>query len=50
MYQLTFDELQAIDGGKLETFSDWCLMGASICFAFCAPAVGVPAAILCALW
>ena len=50
MTQLTSNELQYIDGGKLETVSDWLLLGASISFAFCAPEIGVPAAILLAIW
>ena len=50
MEQLTLNDLQSINGGKLESVSDWLLLGASVCFAFTTPQFGVPAAIIFALW
>lgn len=50
MEELSINELQAIDGGRLETVSDYLLLGAAIAFAFCVPEIGVPAAILLAIW
>lgn len=50
MELLTLDEMQTIDGGKLQTASDWLLLGGSICMCFVAPQVGVPMAIATAIW
>ena len=49
MENLSVYELEVIDGGKLSSLSDWFLLGGSICFAFCAPPIGVPAAIVVAV-
>lgn len=48
MRELNLVEMEMINGGKLETLSDWLIMGGSVCFAFCNPWIGVPAAILSA--
>ena len=45
MELLTQFEMENINGGKLNSLSDWLLLGSGICFCFCAPAIGVPATI-----
>ena len=50
MEALTVYEMEMIDGGKLETVSDWLLLGGSICMCFAAPQVGIPMAIVTAIW
>ena len=50
MELLTLNEIQMINGGKLETVSDWLLLGGSICMCFAAPQVGVPMTIAVAVW
>lgn len=50
MELLTLNEIQMINGGKLETVSDWLLLGGSICVCFAAPQVGVPMTIAVAVW
>lgn len=50
MELLTMNEMESIDGGKLNSLSDWLLLGGGICFCFCAPVVGVPAAIAMAIF
>ncbi|MDD6292225.1 MAG: hypothetical protein SPL51_07635 [Lachnospiraceae bacterium] len=49
MELLLEDEALNIDGGRLKSLSDWMLLGSSICFCFCAPAIGVPATIAVAV-
>lgn len=50
MKDLNIEELYNIDGGKLESLSDWLLLGSSVCFAFCCPPIGIAAAVTVALW
>lgn len=50
MEQLTLNELQSINGGKLATVSDWLILGSSIAFAFCNPPIGIASAIIFAIW
>lgn len=50
MELLSINEMQMIDGGKLETVSDWLILGGSLCMCFVAPPVGVPMTIAVAIW
>jgi hypothetical protein len=50
MRELSTHELFDIDGGKLETVSDYLLLGAGIALCFVAPQVAVPATIFLAVW
>lgn len=50
MTEIIQEELYYINGGKLETASDWLLLGAGICFCYVAPPIGVPATIAFAVF
>lgn len=50
MELLSIDEMQMVDGGKLQTVSDWLLLGGGICMCFAAPEVGIPMTIAVAIW
>lgn len=49
-FELNGDDLFAINGGKLETVSDWLLLGGAVCACFVSPYIGVPLAIAVAVW
>lgn len=50
MENLTLNEMQMIDGGKLDTPSDYMLAAGSICLCFASPAIGVPCTVAVAIW
>ena len=50
MELLTLNEMQMIDGGKLETVSDWLIFGGSMCMCFVTPQIGLPMAAVVAIW
>lgn len=48
--ELCVNELFALDGGKLQSVSDWLLLGGAVCACFVSPYIGVPLAIAVAIW
>lgn len=50
LYTLLNQELDKINGGKVETVSDAFLLAGGIAFGFCNPVVGTIATIFLALW
>lgn len=48
--ELKQEELLFVEGGKLDTVSDWLLMGGSVCACFVSPGLGVTLTIITAIW
>jgi|LSQX01.3.fsa_nt_gb hypothetical protein len=50
MNEIRQEELMYINGGKLETVSDYLLLGGGVAACFVSPWIGVPMVVAVALW
>jgi len=48
--ELKQEELLIVEGGKLESVSDWLLAGGAVCACFVVPQIGVPLAVMVAIF